>query len=159
MIVTEVDGEVAGYAASVRFHERPAYEPSVMTSVYLSPAFVGKGIGEKRKGTQGLWLGRITEPSVHQIARKTTLQGNGSAARSRLQNGKIPRRKNLRTSFRIKAQLGNKSATKLCSSESSATEASIFSRAKSLTGTSGTMDQLFPSERIGKDVIRPSPVA
>ena len=46
MIVAEVDGEVAGYAASVRFHERPAYEPSVMTSVYLSPTFVGKGIGE-----------------------------------------------------------------------------------------------------------------
>ncbi len=33
LIVAEVDGEVAGYAASIRFHERPAYEPSVMTSV------------------------------------------------------------------------------------------------------------------------------
>ena len=46
LIVAEVDGTVAGYASSVRFHERPAYQPSVMTSVYVSEAQLGQGIGE-----------------------------------------------------------------------------------------------------------------
>ena len=46
LIVAEVDGEVEGYAASIRFHERPAYEPSVMTSVYISKTQLGNGIGE-----------------------------------------------------------------------------------------------------------------
>ena len=46
LLLGEVDGEVAGYAASVHFHERPAYEPSVMTSVYLSPNHLGQRIGE-----------------------------------------------------------------------------------------------------------------
>ena len=46
LIVAEADGTVAGYASSVRFHERPAYEPSVMTSVYVTPNQLGQGIGE-----------------------------------------------------------------------------------------------------------------
>ena len=46
LIVAEVDGTVAGYASSIRFHERPAYQPSVMTSVYVSEAQLGQGIGE-----------------------------------------------------------------------------------------------------------------
>ena len=46
LLAAEVDGVVAGFAASIRFHERPAYEPSVMTSVYLDPNHVGKGMGE-----------------------------------------------------------------------------------------------------------------
>ena len=46
LTVAEVDGAVAGYASSVRFHERPAYQPSVMTSVYVSEAQLGQGIGE-----------------------------------------------------------------------------------------------------------------
>ena len=46
LIVAEVDGTVAGYASSVRFHERPAYQPSVMTSVYVREAQLGQGIGE-----------------------------------------------------------------------------------------------------------------
>ena len=46
LIVAEVDGRVAGYASSVRFHERPAYQPSVMTSVYVSKNQLRQGIGE-----------------------------------------------------------------------------------------------------------------
>lgn len=46
LIVAEVNGTVVGYASSVRFHERPAYQPSVMTSVYVSKAQLGQGIGE-----------------------------------------------------------------------------------------------------------------
>ncbi len=46
LMVVEREGEVVGYAASLRFHLRPAYAPSVMTSIYLRPDQVGQGIGE-----------------------------------------------------------------------------------------------------------------
>ena len=35
LMVAELEGRVVGYAASLRFHQRPAYAPSVMTSIYL----------------------------------------------------------------------------------------------------------------------------
>ena len=47
LMVAEFEGEVVGYAASLRFHLRPAYAPSVMTSIYLHPKHTGKGIGKK----------------------------------------------------------------------------------------------------------------
>jgi len=47
-ILVAVSGDsILGYAASTPFHERPAYAPSVMTSVYLHPDRTGLGIGEK----------------------------------------------------------------------------------------------------------------
>ena len=46
LFVAEEKGVVVGYAASLRFHQRPAYAPSVMTSIYLHPEHTGKGIGE-----------------------------------------------------------------------------------------------------------------
>ena len=45
LFVAEKDKEVVGYAASLRFHQRPAYAPSVMTSIYLHPDHLGQGIG------------------------------------------------------------------------------------------------------------------
>ena len=45
LMVAEQEGETIGYAASLRFHQRPAYAPSVMTSIYLHPDHLGKGIG------------------------------------------------------------------------------------------------------------------
>ena len=47
LLVAENENRLAGYAASTRFHERPAYAPSVMTSVYLHPDQTGKGIGQE----------------------------------------------------------------------------------------------------------------
>ena len=47
LFVAEQAEEVVGYAASLRFHQRPAYAPSVMSSIYLHPEHTGKGIGEK----------------------------------------------------------------------------------------------------------------
>ena len=46
LLVAEKSEEVVGYATSTRFHERPAYAPSVMTSVYLQPNQTGQGIGK-----------------------------------------------------------------------------------------------------------------
>ena len=46
LMVAEKEGQVVGYAASLRFHLRPAYSPSVMTSIYLHPDQLGMGMGE-----------------------------------------------------------------------------------------------------------------
>ena len=47
LFVAVEEDQVVGYAASLRFHQRPAYAPSVMSSIYLHPKHTGKGIGEK----------------------------------------------------------------------------------------------------------------
>lgn len=46
LLVAEIEGRLAGYATSTRYHERPAYAPSVMSSVYLHPDHMGQGIGK-----------------------------------------------------------------------------------------------------------------
>ena len=45
LLVAEVNGRVAGYASSARFHPKAAYESSVEVSVYLDGAFAGRGLG------------------------------------------------------------------------------------------------------------------
>ena len=44
-LVAAIDGHVIGFASSGRYRSRPAYETSVETSVYIAPAFVGRGVG------------------------------------------------------------------------------------------------------------------
>ena len=44
-LVAEEGGEVVGYAYACRWAERPAYDWSVETSVYVSGAHQGRGIG------------------------------------------------------------------------------------------------------------------
>jgi phosphinothricin acetyltransferase len=39
------DGRVIGFARSGRYRPRPAYDTTVETSVYVDPAFVGRGVG------------------------------------------------------------------------------------------------------------------
>jgi phosphinothricin acetyltransferase len=39
------DGVPIGWASSGRFNERAAYDPSILTSVYLAPDETGKGVG------------------------------------------------------------------------------------------------------------------
>ncbi|HET9914892.1 MAG TPA: GNAT family N-acetyltransferase [Anaerolineales bacterium] len=46
-LVAEEDGEVIGYAYVSKFRERPAYEHSVETSIYLKNGCDGKGLGTK----------------------------------------------------------------------------------------------------------------
>lgn len=46
-LVSEEDGEVIGYAYTSKFRERPAYEHSVETSIYLKNGCGGKGLGTK----------------------------------------------------------------------------------------------------------------
>ncbi len=46
-LVSEEDREVIGYAYVSKFRERPAYEHSVETSIYLKNGCGGKGLGKK----------------------------------------------------------------------------------------------------------------
>jgi phosphinothricin acetyltransferase len=44
-IVVEVDGVVRGYAYGTRHRERAAYDWTIETTVYVDPAFRGRGLG------------------------------------------------------------------------------------------------------------------
>lgn len=46
-LAAESDGKIAGYAYAGPFRERPAYRYIVEDSVYIDPAFKGRGIGRK----------------------------------------------------------------------------------------------------------------
>jgi phosphinothricin acetyltransferase len=46
-LVIEADGEIIGYAYVSKFRERPAYEHSVETSIYLKNGCSGKGLGTR----------------------------------------------------------------------------------------------------------------
>jgi phosphinothricin acetyltransferase len=45
LLVAEQEGRVAGYASSVQFKARAAYDTSVETTIYLAPDATGKGVG------------------------------------------------------------------------------------------------------------------
>ena len=76
LFVAEEAEKVIGYAASLRFHQRPAYAPSVMSSIYLNPEHTGKGIGEKLY-TELIDNLRDTE-EVHRIYGLVVLPNPGS---------------------------------------------------------------------------------
>lgn len=44
-LVTDIDGEVAGYAYATQFRDRPAYARTCENSIYVRAAYHGRGIG------------------------------------------------------------------------------------------------------------------
>jgi phosphinothricin acetyltransferase len=46
-LVTEIDGQVVGYAYAGPWRERAAFKFTVETAVYLNPEFKGQGIGKR----------------------------------------------------------------------------------------------------------------
>ena len=76
-LVLEVDGRIAGYAYATRWRVRPAYRSSVESSIYLDPAFAGRGLGrllygalldELRRRELHLVIGGIALPNENSIA-------------------------------------------------------------------------------------------
>lgn len=51
LLVTEADGKLVGYACSSRFKERPAYDSSVETTIYMDAEAVGVGLGQELYST------------------------------------------------------------------------------------------------------------
>jgi phosphinothricin acetyltransferase len=47
LLVAEEAGQVLGYAASFRYRSKPAYDPTVETSIYCAPGDVGRGLGRR----------------------------------------------------------------------------------------------------------------
>lgn len=45
-LVAEVEGAVVGYAYAAPFRDRPAYAGTVEDSIYLDPAWIGRGVGK-----------------------------------------------------------------------------------------------------------------
>lgn len=45
LVAESADGVVLGYATSGRFRDKPAYDPSVESTVYCAPEAIGYGIG------------------------------------------------------------------------------------------------------------------
>jgi phosphinothricin acetyltransferase len=76
LMVAEKEGETIGYAASLRFHQRPAYGPSVMTSIYVHPDHLGQGIGQEVYAA--LLENLQNEPEVHRAYGLVVLPNPGS---------------------------------------------------------------------------------
>jgi phosphinothricin acetyltransferase len=47
LFVALTESRVIGYASSSRFREKPAYQTSVETSIYVAPEAVGRGAGSR----------------------------------------------------------------------------------------------------------------
>lgn len=76
-LVAQIDGAVAGYAYATKWRVRHAYRFSVETTVYLSPAHAGKGLGTAlyrallarlRDGGYHSAIGGIAQPNAASVA-------------------------------------------------------------------------------------------
>jgi phosphinothricin acetyltransferase len=76
LVVAEEDGLVLGYAGTMRFRPKAAYDTTVETTVYSSHGTVGKGVG--RKLYAGLFEVLASE-NIHRIVGGYTLPNAASA--------------------------------------------------------------------------------
>lgn len=76
-LVTEPDGELAGYATTGPFRPKHAYRPTVETTIYLAPAAVGCGLG---RPLYAALLRAAGEASFHRAIAGVTLPNPTSVA-------------------------------------------------------------------------------
>jgi len=50
LVAAAAGGDIVGYATSGRFRDKPAYAPSIETTVYCAPEAVGHGVGSALYG-------------------------------------------------------------------------------------------------------------
>lgn len=77
LIVAVHDAEPIGYACSMRFRNKSAYDPSVETSIYLAPPWTGRGLGMQLYAE--LFAALANEP-VHRAYAGVTLPNAPSVA-------------------------------------------------------------------------------
>jgi phosphinothricin acetyltransferase len=71
------DGAVRGYAASLRFRAKAAYDPSIETTIYLAPDAAGQGLG--RRLYQALF-DALEGEDIHRALAGISLPNPGSIA-------------------------------------------------------------------------------
>lgn len=76
-LMLDVDGRVAGYAYATRWRVRPAYRTSVESSIYLDPAFAGRGLGRL---LYGALLDELRRRDVHMVIGGIALPNESSIA-------------------------------------------------------------------------------
>jgi phosphinothricin acetyltransferase len=77
LLVAEEDGNVIGYAGSMRFRPKPAYETTVETTIYCGPDTAGRGIGGR---LYAALFAALAGEDVHRIVAGYTLPNPASAA-------------------------------------------------------------------------------
>jgi phosphinothricin acetyltransferase len=76
LVVAEENSLVVGYAGTMRFRVKPAYDTTVETTIYSSPETVGKGIGRR---LYAALFEAIAGENVHRIVAGYTLPNAASA--------------------------------------------------------------------------------
>jgi len=76
-LVLEIDGRIAGYAYATRWRVRPAYRTSVESTIYLDPAFAGRGLGRL---LYGALLDELRQRDVHMVIGGIALPNENSVA-------------------------------------------------------------------------------
>jgi len=73
--VAAKDGVAVGWASSSRFKERAAYDTTIETSIYLSPAAAGRGLGRVLYTTL---FDALAQEDIHRIFAGVTLPNEAS---------------------------------------------------------------------------------
>ncbi|GAA3453909.1 GNAT family N-acetyltransferase [Dactylosporangium matsuzakiense] len=76
-LIAEAEGEVAGYAYATPWRPKPAYRHTVEDSIYLSPAWSGRGFGSAL--LQAV-LDACTDAGLHQVIAVIVDPGSDASA-------------------------------------------------------------------------------
>lgn len=77
LLVAEENGVVLGYAGTMRWRPKAAYDTTAETTIYCAPESTGKGLG---LGLYSALFETLREEDVHRIVAGYTLPNAGSAA-------------------------------------------------------------------------------
>jgi phosphinothricin acetyltransferase len=75
--VADVDGVAVGWACSLQFRRKAAYDTSVEASIYLDPEVIGKGLGTR---LYSALLESLAGTKIHRILGGVTLPNAASVA-------------------------------------------------------------------------------
>jgi phosphinothricin acetyltransferase len=77
LVVAQDGSRIVGYASSTPIRPKPAYDPSVETTIYLEPAATGRGLGRR---LYAQLLDRLADEDVHRAYAGIALPNPGSIA-------------------------------------------------------------------------------
>jgi phosphinothricin acetyltransferase len=77
LLAAEEQGRVIGYAGTIRFRPKAAYDTTVETTIYCAPEAAGKGIGSR---LYDALFDALKEEDIHRFVAGYTLPNAASAA-------------------------------------------------------------------------------